>query len=121
MGAIRALGAASGYTNTTQAAQEKIFGRNAAAAFIADPGEHGFWIEQCSNLILDSVYGDALDFKTAFISQDDYGLVHKTWHEVLQMPWKNEERLMHHVWLYCNAYPEQGSQLTELLRERVGL
>jgi len=121
MGALRALSEKNGYTNTTQAVQEKIFGRNAVAAFMADSGEHGFWIEQGSNLILDSVYGDALDFKLAFISQDDYGLVHKSWHEVLQMPWKNEERLMHHVWLYCNQYPEQGSQLTELLRARASL
>lgn len=118
MGALRALSEKNGYTNTTQAAQEKTFGRKAVAAFIAKPGEHGFWVEQGSNLILDSVYGDALDFKSAFVSQDDFRLIYRSWHEAFLMPWKLEGTLVPYLWMYCIEVPIQGSELTKLLRAR---
>ena len=118
MGALRALSEINGYTNTTQAAQGKVFGRRMAAAFVSDPGEHGFWTDNGSGLILDSVYGDCLDFKTAFLGQEGSGLVHKSWYEAFLMPWRSTETQMGYFWMYCLENPVQGSELTRILLER---
>lgn len=95
----------------------KYLSKNAAAAFVSDPGEHGFWTKNGSSLILDSVHGDCLDFKTAFLGQEGSGLVHKSWYEAFLMPWRSTETQMGYFWMYCLENPVQGSELTKILLE----
>ena len=118
MGAIRGLCKAHEYTNTAESSQEKLLGRRAVSAFISDPGEYGFWVEQGSQLIIDSVYGDALDFKSAFVGQDDFGLIQSSWFDALSRPWKTKEQLANFLWMYCLGNPALGSKLTRFLQEQ---
>ena len=115
MGALRELTRSQVYTNTAQSAKDKIFGRRPSTAFLSNQGEWGFWTNSSGSVLIDSVYGDAVDFGNAFGNQEEVGLAFLSWSKALQMTWLDDSRRMEYVWHFAMMFPEQGSELTSAL------
>lgn len=118
MGVLRTFVREREYSNTAEAQTQKIYGRRPTSAFMRAVGESGFWVSQNSGAIIDSVFGDALDFGVAFVSDDEYGVQFASWKDALLLQWCDKSRQMEYVLNYSFNYPKEGSEIISSLMSR---